>query len=167
MSRLRASQASVMASGESCVMVCQLGLEASEVGAEAVAYGGIAGFQLQAGDEIGIGAELDRDRTSENLDQGCPARLRLGGSQCAGSRNSDRRPIGTERGPRSVRQRGKPGREGIDEGGDPQFARHPVEKLTGNIDRQAAGAVSRGRRFGAAFVFDLRLSGGAKLVGLG
>src|SRR5258705_8612602 len=157
MSRLRASQASVMASGESWVMVCQLGLEASEIGAEAVAYGGITGIQLQAGDEIGIGAELDRDRTSEYLDQRGPARLRLGGGQCAGSRNSDRRPIGTERGPRSVRQLGKPGREAIDEGGDPQLARHPVEKLAGNIDRQAAGAVNRGRRFGAALVGDLRL----------
>ena len=69
----------------------QLGFEANEIGAEAVAHDHVRGFQFDAGDQPGIDRDLHQNRMSDDLGEGLAAGLDFLRGRRAGGRQTDRR----------------------------------------------------------------------------
>jgi|SRR6516164_6674699 len=108
-------------------MMNQLGFEANEVGAEAVAHDGVRSFQFEAGDQLWLDRDVDQNRMSEDAGDRFAASLHFLRGDRTGNRQTDRSAIRAERCPGSLRELRQSRRNAVDKGGN---AREPIVSST-------------------------------------
>lgn len=125
------------------------------------------GFQLEAGDQLGLDRDFEQDGMAEDPGERFAASLHFLRGDRTGRRQTHRGSVRTERCSGPLGELCQPGRDPVDKGGDPRLARQPVEQLAGDVDREPSCSILGGLRLGPPFGFDLGFRGGAEFVGVG
>jgi len=114
-------------------MMNQLGFEANEVGAEAVAHDGVRSFQFEAGDQLWLDRDVDQNRMSEDAGDRFAASLHFLRGDRTGNRQTDRSAIRAERCPGSLRELRQSRRNAVDKGGNARLMRARADRVVNRV----------------------------------